>query len=415
VRPPRTAYILLWFPKPSETFIFREVTCLRDMGLPLKVYTLYGQCTRWLSREMKSVSVQVERLGIPFLLRGPKDLLYWWGKDPLGTARLARDFLARPWHGLEKTGESLWAFLCAFCLARRFQDEGIEHIHAPWASGPATAAWIASRLTGIPFSFTARAWDIYPPDSVLVDKCRDATLVRSETGFNIQYLAGIVGEHVGKVRLTYNGVPLRTVGEAPVPMRPPYALLALGRHVETKGYDYLLRACRDLKDSGVLFRLTLAGDGPCRKELERLARSLALADQIDFPGFVPYDGIMDLFRSTDIFIMPSVVVRRGSRAGDRDGIPTVIMEALSHRVPVIATAVSGIPELIEDGVTGLLVQERDSAALARAIVRFTSDRAGAVEMAERGRARVRERFDPEKNYGKVMDLYLHHFPRHTIP
>ena len=402
---PRTAYVLLWFPKPSETFVFREVTSLWEMGLPLKVFTLYGKLSHALSPEMRSVSDRVERIGLRFLKNADQDLAYWWARHPDRTRTLLREVLVRPWHGLEKSGESLWALLCAFRLARRFEEEGIEHIHAPWANGPATAAWVASRLTGIPFSFTARAWDIYPPDSVLVEKVRDARFVRSDNGFNIRYLAGLVGEHVRKIHLTYNGVPLRSHAEAPVRMRPPYRLLALGRFVPIKGFDDLLRACGILKASGVDFHLTLAGDGPRRRQLRRLTQVLDLADRVFFPGFVPYDRVPDLFGSADIFLMPSVV--HGN--GDRDGIPTVIMEALLHRVPVIATPVCGIPELIEDGVTGLLVPERDPSAIAHAAERLIRDRAWALEMAGRGRAAVLHSFDAERNFRKVMDLYLQEF------
>ena len=404
---PKTAYILLWFPKPSETFIFREVINLRKMGLPLKVFTLYGKLTRDLSPEMQSISDQVERLGIHFLKSVHADLLHWWKKDRTMMKRILKTFLVRRWRGLEKTGESFWAFLCAFRLARRFEEEGIVHIHAPWASGPATAAWIASQLTGIPFSFTARAWDIYPPDGVLKEKIRDATLVRSETNYNIHYLAKFADGNTDKIHLTYNGVPLNASGEASVSMRPPYRLLALGRLVGKKGYDYLIKTCKILKDSGLDFTLTLAGNGPKKKQLGRLSQKLGLGDRISFPGFISHERVPDLFHSANIFLMPSVV----HESGDRDGIPTVIMESLLYRVPVIATNVSGIPELIENGVTGLLVPEKDSPAIASAVLNLLKDKKSAIDMAERGRLTVLEHFDPEKNCQKVLRLYKQYFAR----
>jgi glycosyltransferase involved in cell wall biosynthesis len=398
---PRTAYVLLWFPKPSETFIFREVVNLRKAGLPLKVFTLYGALTHALSDEMRAASADVERLGIRHFGRVLAGVLHWWRRDPKRTTVLFRAVLWRRWRGLEKTGESLWASLCAFHLARRFEEERIEHIHAPWACGPATAAWVASRLTGIPFSFTCRAWDIYPPDSALRDKLHDAAFVRSETQTNIKHLAATCNADTTKIHLTYNGVPLTAHAEAPVAMQPPYRLLAMGRFVGKKGYEFLLHACKQLADDGVDFHLTLAGDGPRAFQLKRLARNLGLDGRVSFPGFVSYDAVSGLFRAADIFIMPSVV----HASGDRDGIPTVIMEALTHRVPVIATNVSGIPELIEDGVTGLLIPEKDPAAIARAALRLINDRPAALAMAERGRAKVRELFDPERNHKKVLELY----------
>ena len=398
---PRTAYILLWFPKPSETFIFREVVNLRKAGLPLKIFTLYSKWTHGLSGEMRDASADVDRLGLRYLGHALPDVLYWWKRDRTRTTELFRKVLWRRWRGVEKTGESIWASLCAFRLARRFEEEQIEHIHAPWACGPATAAWAASLLTGIPFSFTCRAWDIYPPDSALRDKLRDAAFVRSETQANIQHLAAICEADTTKIHLTYNGVPLSRHTEAPVAMKPPYQLLAMGRFIGKKGYDFLLHACKQLADSGMDFHLTLAGDGPCASRLKRLVRDLGLGGRVSFPGFVSYDAVSDLFRAADIFIMPSVV----HASGDRDGIPTVIMESLMHRVPVIATNVSGIPELIEDGITGLLISEKDPAAIASAVTRLANDRTSALAMAERGRAKVCDLFNPERNHKKVLELY----------
>lgn len=402
--PPKTAYVLLWFPQPSETFIFKEVVNLWNMGMPLKVFTLYGEKTRNLSPEMASVSHRMERLGIPFIRTGLKDVLRWWKRNPPLTSELLRTVPVRRWNGFEKGGENLWAFFCGFHLARRFEEEGIEHIHAPWANGPATAAWIASHLTGIPFSFTARAWDIYPPDGALKEKLRDATFIRSETRANIAYLSAYSGVSEDKIYLTYNGVPLNPSIEAPVSMKPPYRLLALGRFVGKKGYDFLLDACRILKESGVDFHLTLAGDGPRMSQLQYLAWKLGITDRVSFPGFIPYDLVPKLFSSTDIFLMPSII----HKSGDRDGIPTVLMEALVHRVPVIATDVSGIGELVENYVTGLLIPEKNPEAIADAVKEFIADRDSALRMAANGREKVLKQFNPEVNHKRVFELYEEH-------
>lgn len=404
VKLPRVAYILLWFPKPSETFIFREVSNLWNMGVPIKVFSLYGELTRSLSPEMVSVSNRVERLGIPYAATAPTALLAWWRKDRALTREVLRTLSLKRWSGLEKTLENLWAFCCGFHLARRFQEERIQHIHAPWASGPATAAWTASRLTGIPFSFTARAWDIFPPDKGLKDKIRDAAFVRCETGYNVHYLGGLMGGDTSKLHLTYNGVPLQAKADAPVFMKPPYRLLALGRFVGKKGYDYLLKGCRLIRDRDVEFRLTLAGDGPKMRMLKRLAKRLGLEDWVEFPGFVPYDRVSELFDATDVFLMPSVV----DRSGDRDGIPTVIMEALMHRIPVIATDVSGISEVIHHRVTGLLIREKDPNAIADAVLEMVSDRDRALDLARAGRSKVKTQFDPVTCHQKALTLFQEH-------
>lgn len=395
------AYILLWFPKPSETFIFREVINLWKMGLPIKVFTLYGELKKQLSPEMWGVSNQVERLGIPYLKHAPGDLVYWWKRDPKTVSWLLRTIPVRRWRSLEVGGENIWSFFCGFTLARRFEEQGIEHIHAPWANGPATAAWVASRLTGIPFSFTGRASDIYPPDGALEEKIRDSLFVTSDNMTNIGYLQDLADGDTDKIYGIYNGIPLERHEEAPVPMTPPYQLLALGRFDRIKAFDVLLYACKILKDSGLKFQLTLAGDGPRRMIFKHLTRKLGLTELVSFPGFIPYNRVSEVFCSADVFVMSSAV----HSTGERDGLPTVIMEALMHRLPVVSTDVCGIPEVIQDGVTGLLVPEKNTVALANAIIKMVGDRKSALEMAERGRSLVLREFDQERNAGKILDLY----------
>jgi colanic acid/amylovoran biosynthesis glycosyltransferase len=408
VSPPKTAYILLWFPKPSETFIFREVVNLSRMGLPVKVYALYGELTKLLSPEMAAWSKQVTRLGIPSLKHVLSDVAYWWRRDRATVSRMLRTIPVRRWRSLEVGGENVWAFFCGFRLARFFEEEQIQHIHAPFANGPAMAAWVASTLTGIPFSFTGRAVDIYPPDGALSEKIRDSVLVRANTRCNVGYLQGLANGEPDKIRLVYNGYPLKEFSLAPVEMKPPFRLLSLGRFARFKGFDVLLRAARILRDQGLDFHLTMAGAGPEGLRLRWLRRTLGLTDCVSFPGYVTHDRVSELFCSTDVFVMPSVI----HATGERDGIPNVIMEALLHRVPVVATDLAAITEVIRDGETGVMAPAGDPMALAGAIQRMTSDRERAMEMASSGNRRVLEQFNPEENHRKILELYTEVIARH---
>jgi colanic acid/amylovoran biosynthesis glycosyltransferase len=400
---PRIAYILLWFPKPSETFIFREVVDLWKMGAPVTVYTLYGELRKKLSPEMASVSHKVKRLGIPFLLRLFKDLHYWWGRDRRTTLQLFRTIPIRRWRSLEVGGENIWAFLCGFTLARLFQSDTIDHIHAPWANGPATAALVASKLTGIPYSFTGRAVDIYPPDGALEEKIRDASFVTTETMTNVPYLQQYAGSHLEKIRGIYNGVPLERFSEAAVPMKSPYRILALGRFDRIKAFHVLIRACGILKRRGVNFHLTLAGSGWRKWYYQYLGWICGISDRVSYPGYVTHDRVTELFGSSDLFVMASAI----HRTGERDGLPTVILEAFMHRLPVVATDVCGIPEVVHDGVTGCLVRQNDPEMLAEGMIRMLGNREASLLMAEKGRELVSELFDPERNHRKILDLFVH--------
>jgi colanic acid/amylovoran biosynthesis glycosyltransferase len=407
VQPPKMAYIILWFPLPSETFIFREVVNLWKKGLPLKVFTLYGETGKWLSPEMESVSDRMERLGIPGLRKFPGALYYWFRRKPEVAAALFREIPVRRWRSLEVAGENIWAFFAGFHLARRFEEEGIELIHSPWANGPATAAWVASRLAGIPFGFTGRAVDIYPPDGALAEKMRDAVFVRTNTATNVEYLKQFAGGAEDKIHLTYNGYPIAAFREAAVAMKPPYKLLAVGRFARFKGYEYLLRAMSILKKNGFDFQLTLVGDGWRRNQFKVMCRLFGIEDRVSFPGFVTHDKVSDYYYQSDMFLMPSVV----HKTGERDGIPNVIMEALLHRLPVIATNVSALGEIIIGNETGLVVPPRDAKALAEKIMEMAGDREKALHLAENGRARVLKQFDPEANHQRVFDLYVEQFEK----
>ena len=398
---PKTVYILLWFPKPSETFVFSEVRNLLELGLLVSVYTLYGRLTKNLSADMQSYPGKVSRLGICWVSVLPIFVCYWFLRAPVKTAKLIARILFREWKGVEKTAENAWACLCAFYLAYRFEKDQVEHIHAPWACGCATAAWLASRLTNIPFSFTMRAWDIYPPDSLIYEKTKDALFIRSETQYNINYLRELTGCSEDKLYLTYNGVPMTCEDAIPVRLEPPYQLLAVGRLVGKKGYEFLLQACKTLKDEGVKFHLHIVGDGLYLKQLEQLSKSLQIKSNVTFHGFQPYEKMASFFREADIFLMPCII----HSSGDRDGTPTVLLEALVHHVPVITTPVSGIPELIVNGVTGVLVPEKDQVAIAEAVVQLISEKQNARDIADRGNKKVLEMFNAEKNHKKVLTLY----------
>ncbi|GFK95975.1 N-acetyl-alpha-D-glucosaminyl L-malate synthase [Fundidesulfovibrio magnetotacticus] len=404
---PKIAYVLLWFPLSSETFIFREVRALRRLGLHVLAYSLYGKKLRNLSPEMIDYSYGVRRMGLfalPLILR---DVL-WWNKRRPGVFRdLARRMLLRRWCSLEVTAESLWAFLAGFRLARLLQRDAVDHIHAPWAGGPATAAWVASQLTGVPYSMAGRAGDIYPPDGALAEKIRDALFVRVNNLANKGYLASQAPGHEDKIHLVYNSLTFRDHGLAAADMTPPCKLLAVGRFARTKGFDVLLRACALLKRQGFPFRLTLVGSGFQDPLLKALRKRLGLEDAVCMPGFLSHDETAWLMASQDIMVVPSVV----HASGDRDGIPNVIMEALSRRLPVVATDVCGIPEVIRHGETGLIAPQRDPEGLAEAIRAMAADRDGALAMAEAGQRLVREMFDPEVNAHSLYEL----FRAHTSP
>lgn len=400
-----TAYVALWFPKASETFVFDEVEYLRRAGFPVEVFTLYGRLDKDLAPEMLHYAGRVRRLGLAglgSLLGGVRQACRRWPKQ---ARPILRRLLVRHWGHAEALGENLWAVLCGLRLASVFEDEGFSHIHACWAGGPATAAWVASQLTGIPFSFSAHAHDVFRADTALAEKIRDCSFVRSENQANVAILSELAGEAGrDKLHVVHSGHSLEPRPQSQARFAAPYRIRALGRLVPKKGFDDLLRACRELASGKVAFELAIGGSGPEMPRLQRLCRDLALTRVVRFEGFVRRDGVPRFLADGDIFVMPS----RTDPLGDRDGIPNVIVEAMLQGVPVVATNAGAIGEVVQDGVTGLLVPEGDPAALARAIMRTVSDGAAALERAQRARDLVHREFDIVETCRQMSRLFDAH-------
>jgi colanic acid/amylovoran biosynthesis glycosyltransferase len=397
----RVAYIQLWFPEPSQTFVLDEVNTLTQLGLDVQVYTLYGPRPAGRLAGMSPVAAPVTHLGTAAIGTLLKSLVNLRRQPGPPAGPFLRQVLLRRWRTLETAGEALWATLGGVHLAPLLTAAGIDHIHASWADGPTTAAWVASRLSGIPFSFTAHAQDIYPPDGALPAKMADASFVRVVSQFNADYLASQAPAAAAKLVIIPTGVPLDKQAARPRPSAPPYQLLALGRLVPKKGFDVLIGACHRLVAQGVDFHLTIAGSGSQSRQLASLVRQYDLSARVDLPGFVPHRQVPALLEQTHLFVMPSVI----TACGDRDGIPTVILEALQHGVPVVSTPVCGIPEVIRDGETGWLVPPGDPDALAQAIQAALAEPEEAQRRGLQGQDLVNQRFDTRKNNSRLMACF----------
>jgi colanic acid/amylovoran biosynthesis glycosyltransferase len=398
--PPRVAYILLWFPEPSQTFVLDEVNTLMRLGLDVTVYTLYGSRPQARIAGMGRVLAPVHHLGTAALRVMVRDLARLertWGT---GARKFLQRAAVRRWGSLETGLEALWACLAGVHLAGLLAASGVDHIHAPWANGPATAAWVASHLTGIPFSFCGRAHDIYPPDGALLEKISAAAAVRTENLSNLRYLTALYPQIAGKLINIYPGAPMEPVPAKAVPPPPPHRLLAVGRFVKKKGFPLLLEACRLLAEQGVDFHLTLVGGGPEGPKIEELIKEYNLGERVTLHGFLPHGQIQSLLQQSHLFVMSSLI----APSGDRDGVPTVILEALQHEVPVVATEVTGIPEVVIPGETGWLIPPEDPQALAQAIRAALADPAEAGRRAAAGRALVAREFNSQRNYRRLKEI-----------
>jgi glycosyltransferase involved in cell wall biosynthesis len=265
---------------------------------------------------------------------------------------------------------------------------------------------LASRLSGLPFSFSAHARDIYDENLVdralLREKIRCAEFVITCSEYNRRVLATLGGEKAdGKIMKIYNGADLTRFRPDPSVPREPALVLAVGRLVEKKGFRDLIRACRSLRDKERSFRCIIAGEGGERDRLTQQISDLGVQDRVTLVGAQPQEQVLEMMKRATIFVLPCVV----SAAGDKDGLPTVLIEALAVGLPAISTTLSGIPEVIEHGKTGLLVPSGDSILLAEAIEKLLVNPDLRERLARAGLKRVRESFDVRKNVKTLRDRF----------
>lgn len=402
--PTKIAYLIKCFPRLSETFILHEVLELERQGLPLRIFSLLEPAGK-VNKAVLDVQAPVTYVphGFPF------------GMLNLFTAA-ARRFLKHPWTFLGICLTAIVRFhhpatlrhlFYAAYLATQLEEEGITHLHAHYANTPATVALLVHQFTGIPYSFTAHAKDIYlSRKESLAYKMKEARFIVTCTGYNQQHLASLTGQP-GEVAIhrIYHGLNLRVfpchTSAASEPSAPPL-ILSVARLVEKKGLLYLLHACRILKDQGYDFICRIVGEGPLRPLLEQQIHDLALTDQVELCGAETHERVLEMYQQATLVALPCIV----GENGDRDGIPNVLVEALYMGVPVVSTPVSGIPELIMPEVNGLLVPPRESADLAVAIARLLDDLHLRQRLAVAGRQTVLARFDMATNTQRLMRLFV---------
>jgi len=418
-------YVLNRFPKLSETFILNEVLELERHGMPLKIFSLRRPLEEPRHGALKDVRTSVTYL--------PEDGLPEWSVEEEPFAERAHK--GRPFRGLfqgerlpkalslpnilgklakqVRTIDDLSIFAAqakdvprAAALASLAKMGGVGHLHAHFGLQPTTVAMLASRLSGLPFSFSAHAHDIYDENLVdralLREKIRCAEFVITCTEYNRRVLATLGGEKAaGKIIKIYHGADLTCFQPDPSVPREPALVLAVGRLVEKKGFRYLVGACRSLRDKGRSFRCIIAGEGGERDRLTQQISDLGVQDRVTLVGAQPQEQVLEMMKRATIFVLPCVV----SAAGDKDGLPNVLIEAMAVGLPVISTTLSGIPEVIEHGKTGLLVPSGDSVLLAEAIEKLLVNPDLRERLARAGLKKVRESFDVRKNVKTLRDRF----------
>jgi glycosyltransferase involved in cell wall biosynthesis len=291
-------------------------------------------------------------------------------------------------------------FVQAVELARSAARGGVAHVHAHFANHPATAAWIVHRLTGIPFSFTAHANDLFVGPALLARKATDARFVVAISEFNRRVLRARCPS-ARSAEVIHCGVDIGRYRWRGVHERNGDRVLCVASLLPKKGHVHLLDALAVIAQRRPSIVLDLVGDGPEHETLRLRARALGIADRVRLHGAQPAEQVRRMVADARVFALASVPLA----SGRMEGIPVALMEAMASGLPVVATRLSGIPELVQDGITGLLVEPGEVAALADAITRLIDDDALAAELTERARALVERSFNLAREAERLGDLF----------
>jgi len=402
----RVAYVMSRFPRLTETFVLSEILALKEQGVDVQLYPLL--------REKANV-VQPETMALvetahfqPFLsariLRSNLRLLRRRPRTYLGTLAAV---MRATWGSRNFMVGGLAIFAKVAHNALEMARTNVTHVHCHFANHPALAGFIVHRLVGIPYSFTAHGSDLHVDRHGLVPKVAEAAFVVAISRYNRQLIIEECGGRwADKVEVIHCGVQTdrfqpagpREVSEG---HHDRLRIVCIGTLHEVKGQRYLVEACARLLRSGLDVSCQLVGEGPDREMLERQIDAAGLNAVVRFEGLKTQPEIAGILTAADVLVAPSVP----TKSGKREGIPVVLMEAMSSGLPVIASDISGIPELVTAERSGLLVPPRDAAALADALRRIHDDPELRRCLAEAGRDAVAAEFDARTNAARLATRF----------
>jgi colanic acid/amylovoran biosynthesis glycosyltransferase len=403
---PKVAYIMSRFPKITETFVLYEMLALEKQGIQVEVYPLQREQTEVMHPEAIPF---VERAHFGPLLSWPvaRAQFYFLSRKPLLYFGILLTLIRANWSSSRFLLGALAFFPKAVHFARLMQVEAITHIHAHFASHPAAAAYVIRRLTGIPYSFTAHGSDLHRDQHMLREKVDMAAFVVPISHYNKRIIVATCnGQHNDKTIVIHCGVDTHVFKPRanPTPYEQgtgPFTILCIGTLHEVKGQTYLIEACRLLQERGIDFVCRLVADGPDMAMLQLQAAEAGLSDRVYFHGRLTRNEVANLLSNADVMVTPSVPTSNGRR----EGIPVVLMEGMASEVPVVASDLSGIPELVENEVCGLLVPPRDVQGLAAAIERLYNDSDLRHRFGKAGRVKVLDEFDVTLNAATLASYF----------
>jgi len=395
----RLVYLIGTYPLLTTTFIDREIRSLRREGVDIHVLAVRRPSP---GTPLSSDQRQLQQ-GVQYMLPvNPAALLlaqlYYALRRPSAFFGALIYLLSRPHPSLTARGKTLLHFGQGVYAAYLLRKRQLTELHAHFLDRAAAIALVAARLLRIPYSLSIHAGrDIYVHPVLIREKLANARQAVTCTAYNKAHLEQMLGEDLSdKITCIPHGLDGAEYTPAARLPAEKLFILSVGQLAERKGFRYLIEACGHLRDHGLSFECQVIGEGPQRRYLEELIEQHSLTGLVSLCGALSHDQVMQKYRQADLFVMPCVQ----TADGDVDGIPNVLLEAMAMQVPVVSTAISAIPEVIEPGWNGLLVPPSDPRALCAAILQLARDRDLSARIARHGRESVLAEFNLETNISR---------------
>lgn len=390
------AFVVNQFPRQVDAYFLRELSGLAARGLDFSIYSLLPAPRGWkVHADAEPLLARTVYPPSPARLAGTatRGLLRAPGRTAGTIGRIAWGHRRLP----AQLAKAVAVIPQSLAFAEDMHRRGVTHVHANWATYPATAAWVISRLSGIPFSFSGHATDIFVHRAMLEEKIAAARFVVTCTRYNRGYLAELTPSAAGRVETIYHGVDLPRFARDGT-QRETDLFVSVGTLRVCKGFDDLIRAVGVLRERSRRVRLEIIGEGEERGNLEALVASLGLGEQVRLVGYRPQEEVVPAYHRAAAVVLPA-------HHEDHFGIPNILIEGLAAGAPVICTELPSLSELVEHGRSGLFVPERDPVRLADAMESLLDDPARGAAFAEEGRRRVVESFDMEKTVDALFSRF----------
>ena len=406
-RRPVLGMILKGYPRISETFISNEIRLLEKHGFAIHLFSMRQPREKFTHDSVKEIRAAVDYLPETLVKPLPR-LLYHnlclAAKKP-GTYGAALKTAYRRFLRTRKSATLKHLLQAGYLVHRLLPESRVTHLHAHFAHSPTSVAMFTSRLTGIPFSFTAHAKDIYTSDPRQIrEKIGLARFVVTCTEYNKKHLRELCDGYTTPIHRNYHGIDIRLfsanheIANLPV---PPYRILTVARLTAKKGLPTIYKALRILCDQGVSLHHTHIGGGEDHEKIIALINELDLGSVTELLGTQPHHVVLEHYKNADLFVLGCEVAPNG----DRDGIPNVLMESMAMGLPVIATDISGIPELVKNERTGLLVSPGQPVKLAENIQRLLTDGELRNRVIAAGKQCVVQEFDNRQLIRELAEVY----------